>query len=131
MISSCCDDLWRTIVKPPSADCCPNSHYYKVSVLSFHGSRFEQECCVCACIAAVNECCTPVGLTGVSQMPVFGRREMSVGWFDVVKEAVRLVYERVAEHVLLLLLAYNEKRHSPAEISTSLMTIAFHAIVTP
>ena len=63
-------------------------------------------------------------------MPVFGRREMSVGWFDVVKEAVRLVYERVAEHVLLLL-AYNEKRHSPAEISTSLMTIAFHAIVTP
>ena len=65
-------------------------------------------------------------------MPVFGRREMSVGWFDVVKEAVRFVYERVAEHVLLLhVLAYNEKRHSPAEISTSLMTIAFHAIVTP
>ena len=40
-----------------------------------------------------------VGLTGVSQM--LGRREMSVGRFDVVKEAVLLVCERVAEHVLL------------------------------
>ena len=71
-----------------------------------------------------------MGLTGVQ--PLICRREMSVGWFDVVKEAGLLVYERVAKHLLLLhVLAYNEKRHSPAEISTSLMTIAFHAIVTP